>query len=459
MPTAKEIIEELKALKVKGYSGKSKPQLEEMLRTAKGAQGASAGGGGGAPPAEPITMKRKKKAPKDDFDKEMDEAEKQLRNDLMKAFAGGGGGPAPAKKTEKAKAEKAPASVAGGGGGASAGKGEITNAVANYYIQWLKGEKGKMEREDGEVRSVYSKHGERLNYVSYNWAEPEITVVNKYAQDNERIYLEGTFEKYLIVVKLLYEEPNKGGSGPGTGVLIYSPEIPNIYKYKDNTLKYMAISIIQQNAGKARMTEAEIATKDKEKEKRISEEKERDAKIAQRKADAEKAAKTAKEDAEKARAEAEISKQKRLDEIESLVETAISKAKSGDDFNTLVRFWNANISPKVDFVGGEYMNYGEAQEYSDELWEKITDAMPPAPKKAPAEKKPSTRMKEGRVASTPAEYREIVSDLLKQGVISDYMAERLRNEIPRLKFDLYDYSIRKKVKNTELVAIKKKEMA
>jgi hypothetical protein len=44
MPTVAELKEELKALKVKGISGKNKAELEEMLRTAKGA----AGGGGGA---------------------------------------------------------------------------------------------------------------------------------------------------------------------------------------------------------------------------------------------------------------------------------------------------------------------------------------------------------------------------------------------------------------------------
>jgi len=64
-----------------------------------------------------------------------------------------------------------------------------------------------------------------------------------------------------------------------------------------------------------------------------------------------------------------------LDEIKSMVAHALKLAKENPDIYAGAKFWNANISPKLDLYGAEYLGSGGASELGDEMYDDIQGVM------------------------------------------------------------------------------------
>jgi hypothetical protein len=100
--------------------------------------------------------------------------------------------------------------------------------------------------------------------------------------------------------------------------------------------------------------------------------------VAERKAKGEAYKAKAKAEAD-AKAEAEKPKKSSadtmLDEIKSMVAHAIKLTKENPDIYAGAKFWNANISPKLNLYGAEYLGYGGASELGDEMYDDIRAVM------------------------------------------------------------------------------------
>lgn len=75
-----------------------------------------------------------------------------------------------------------------------------------------------------------------------------------------------------------------------------------------------------------------------------------------------------------------------LSEIKSLVADAVKMAKEGNSKFAPIKFWNENISPKLDLYGAEYLGHGGASELADEFYDKIEAELDKKYKPAPTTK-------------------------------------------------------------------------
>ena len=232
----KEIKEELKKLKVKGITGKKKAELMAMLEEAKKK----------LEPAPVRKLKLKKPAPAPAPEPPKMEEKKPVRIIKLK------------KKPVEAPAPVAPEPV-----------DKETGILTYFYdkVREIKDGRLKVERKSDEAKHSHIHYNRTLQYVSFEWNEPNTTLANKDLTTRKSfIELDKNYKGVRFVVELLFTTPYKGPGDWETAILIFSPDYPKVYnKYTDSELLEISEKIIKHELDKKKPVEAPKVNEEDEK--------------------------------------------------------------------------------------------------------------------------------------------------------------------------------------------------